>query len=51
LTNCFKKSTKAGVVEHLQKKKLEAMKGLSLNAENYEDYIPLMPIKNTIYAY
>ncbi|OFX28459.1 MAG: hypothetical protein A2033_14775 [Bacteroidetes bacterium GWA2_31_9] len=41
----LKKSTQAGGSENLSTQELETLKQLSLMAEQYEDSIPLMPIK------
>ena len=41
----LQKTTKSGGFENLPKKEAETLKKLSLIAEQYEDSIPLMPIK------
>ena len=42
----FQKSTQVGGFEKMQAKEAATLKKLSLQAEQYEDSIPLMPIKS-----
>ena len=42
----LQKSTKLGGFENLSKEEVKILEDLSLVAENYEDSIPLMPIKS-----